>query len=151
MVLGVLVLLISLAILLPVFLDGGSTGTGGASLNWILAAISVIYGSLGAAWILASIFVRKRRRWAIIVGIVLTSLALLFTGLGLIANLIGAASGQGNALALFISFAFVAAFTQLIVQLSRCFAIIRREEEERGVVQRGFEPVLEAQRVDPAE
>ena len=149
MVLGVLVVLLALLVLVPIiaaFRSGAGGGVGGVGgLAWILVGLMLIYGLTGAGFIVASVFVRKRKRWAVILGIVLTSLALLFTTIGLIGNLLTAAGGGASGLGLIFSIVFVIAFAQLLVHLSRCFGIIRREEAEGGIDGRGFEPILEAE------
>jgi hypothetical protein len=138
--LGIIIILLSAVMFIPFFVLSRSAGTGsGFSLLFLI--IALVYLIPGILFVLCAIFLARRQAWAIIVGLVLSSMVLLFSLFGLVAGLIRAATGTSEpfmAIQLIISLVFVAAFTQLIFHLSRSFESVRYMNMD---VQRGFEPL----------
>ena len=131
---------------------GGAGGGGGMPLASMgLAAIStiVMYFGPGALYLVCSIFIARRRTWAVITAMVLAGIQILFllVGLGGLAIMYLSAAGarSSSAVYLLIPLALVVfiilALAQLEYHLSKCFEAIRRAPLD---VQRGFEPLQPA-------
>jgi hypothetical protein len=138
--LGIIIVLFSLLMFIPVIALRGSGGAGiGFSILFIIMAL--VYLIPGLLFILCSIFLKRRQAWAIIVGIILSSIVLLMSIFGLIAGLFQMVTGNSEPfmlVQLIISLIFVAAFAQLIFHLSKSFESLRVLNMS---VQRGFEPL----------
>jgi hypothetical protein len=126
---------------------GGTGGAGGAPVGMIaFATLStiVIYFGPGALYIVCSIFLARRRTWAVITAMVLAGIQLLFIAFGLVSLAIVYFSAAAPARMGFIwipigvTVLIMLALAQLEYHLSRCFEAIRLAPVD---VQRGFEPL----------
>jgi hypothetical protein len=110
----------------------------------IVVGVFMIYLIPGVLFLIFAIFLKRRQSWAIIGGMVLSSILLLLSVLSLVALLINSArAGQTPAflIGLLINLLFLAAFTQLLIHLSQSFRALNYfPPDER----RGFEPVAVA-------
>jgi hypothetical protein len=136
--LGIIIVLFSLLMFIPVI---ALRGSGGAAVGFsiLFIVMAMVYLIPGLLFILCSIFLKRRQAWAIIVGIILSSIVLLMSVFGFFAGLLQLGAGNSSPLMLIqftISLIFVAAFTQLIFHLSKSFESLRVLNTE---VQRGFE------------
>lgn len=98
----------------------------------------------GIMYLLCSIFMKRRRKWAIIVAIVLSSIQLLwigFSGITLLLSINGSSSTQqtGIAIAMGVILIFLLAFIQLIVHLSKSFSSLHHDPVAGD---RGFAPIM---------
>ena len=95
-------------------------------------------------YIVTSVFLRKRRPWAIVVGLVIASLHELVAVLGLVQSAVAFGLGRGSPVGLVVLILWVAALAQLITQLSQSFAAMRADPLGQP---RGFEvmPVVPVQ------
>ncbi|MEM6561617.1 MAG: hypothetical protein AAF656_08450 [Planctomycetota bacterium] len=116
-----------------------------------LIVMAVFYVAPGIGLIVASIFLKRYKPWAVIVGIVLTALLILgtifiaFSSLLFSGPLVG---GTGMLIIGGVALLFVLAFTQLILQLVKSFGIIR--EHGPGQEPQGFELIM-GEQVEPIE
>ena len=96
----------------------------------------VVPGLLG---ILFASFIEKRKRWAIISTIVLASLELVVVAPFFARALL---RFPNNVVPLIVTSLFLVAIVLLIVQLSRCFGVLRTDAIDYD---RGFAPIMRAQ------
>jgi hypothetical protein len=147
-VLGILFIALGACGMLPMFYLGlarGRTPGGGMPMGAMaMLGISTIlfYFGPGAAYLVCSIFIARRRTWAVITAMVLAAIQLLFITFGLVALLVmflsAGARSLGILIALAIAVLLILALAQLEYHLSKCFEAIRRAPID---VQRGFEPL----------
>ncbi|MEM7806724.1 MAG: hypothetical protein AAF561_01270 [Planctomycetota bacterium] len=138
-----------LALILVLF---GILGVVGAALGGsaFIIAITVVYLGIGIGFRVSGRYLVRHRRWALIVGIVLASLALLGSVLALVADLAALILTPGRTIGLSFAIAviMVAAFGQLLYHLVLGFEAISAWERRGGTErERGFEPIM-AQPID---
>ncbi|MEM6312613.1 MAG: hypothetical protein AAF743_00890 [Planctomycetota bacterium] len=116
-----------------------------------LIFMTAIYIAPGIGLIVASIFLKRYKPWAVIVGIVLTALLILgtiFIAFSILLFSGPLAGGTGMLIIGGVAVLFVLAFTQLILQLVKSFGIIR--EHGPGQEPQGFELIM-GEQVEPIE
>ena len=128
-----------------------ASGTGPA--GWELAVAMGLYLAPGVGFVVCSVKLKRYRPWAAIVGLVLAGMGVLVSllmVLGFFVLAVTAAEGvqSWGLLLLLIPVLFIAAFTQLIVHLSKSFKAIRIHEME-GPQGYGFVPIMPAPSYPP--
>ncbi len=106
----------------------------------LLGIFSLIYFGPAVCYVLFAHFLARRKPWAIIVGIVLASLNLLFVlfpTVGLIAIAVSDQTTPWLLIPAAVVAIFVAALIQLIYFLARSFESLRYPPEPHG-----FEPIM---------
>lgn len=142
--LGIVMILLSF---IPLLSIGFAARSFSGLPAWIeIIAISMILLLIlgpGVMYLLCSIFMKRRRKWAIIVAIILSSIQLAwigFSGATLIASIVespGQNSGIFVAMGLIVI--FMLAFIQLLVHLSKSFSSLRHIPIGG---ERGFSPIM---------
>jgi hypothetical protein len=102
---------------------------------------AMLYIGPGVLYLVCAIFLKQRQFWAVVVGIVLASIHLLFLLLGAAFYIAVVLSEQFNAWMLapmVMLLAFILALGRLIYHLARSFEAIKYPPDE----QRGFEPLM---------
>ena len=141
-------LLILLAGLLGAVGAFASRGPRGGSVPVGAIVVTLILGLAGVAFLVSSIFVVRRQKWAVVLGLVLTGLELLLSVLSIAGLLVS--GGLGNpavTVPLVITVLFFAAYVQLAVHLSKALTAIDLPPWGKGEAARGFEVIRPA---DPA-
>lgn len=142
-VLGVILVLFSLCTLGPTTLPMLRSGRGGPGNFPVFLVLAVlVYLVPGVLYLVFSIFLARRERWAVIGGLVLASVHGALSLLALVSMALVAATGQvpGPAVIPLVVMALVVvALAQLIYHLARSFEAIRYPPF--GVEERGFEPL----------
>ncbi len=126
-------------------------GPGGGGTPLLAAVGLFFYVAPGVALIVCSIYLKRYRMWAAIVGLVLAGMACLFSLVMLLGFVFATVSGGGESIGLLLTLIpllFVAAFIQLIVHLARSFNAIRIHQVQ-GPQGHGFQPIYAAEPVDP--
>jgi hypothetical protein len=131
---------------------GFGGGGGGAGAAWGVWFVLVLAGGMfilpGVLYLVAAGALKRRRQWAIVLGLVLSGLKCMLWLIGTVSAAVGLASsmiaGNGPSLGrvgvqLLIGLGFTAAFGQLIWHLSQSFAGLRLADDAEP---RGFEPIL---------
>ncbi|MEM8874227.1 MAG: hypothetical protein AAGD32_08190 [Planctomycetota bacterium] len=136
------VLLISIAVLLGAL----TISAGGSAAVIAIVVFSTFYVVPGTLLIITSIYLKRYQTWAVIVGLVLTSLLLLgclmIIAGGLI-NVLLVDDGDvniGGYVMLGVGVLFLIAFSQLLYLLIKSFDVIRMGPEDNAP--RGFEPIM---------
>ncbi|HEX4124658.1 MAG TPA: hypothetical protein VHY37_08020 [Tepidisphaeraceae bacterium] len=137
-ILGIIALLFAGCVAyLSVLMMAAHVGAGGP-LG--LAALAVLYGAGGGAFLVFASYLKQRRYWAVVACLVLSSFLLLFSVLGAAGVLFQRARGQNvSTLRLFVVFLAVAAFAQLVYHLCQSLEAIKYVPVEEKP---GFEPVM---------
>lgn len=137
--LGIILIALSLLGMLPLFfVPAAGPGISKIFMIFFLSAI-LIYLIPGVLFLIFSIFLKRRQAWAIIGGIILSSILLLLSVIALAGVLINFATvghTPGALIGLVMSVLFVAAFTQLVIHLSQSFKALNYFPLDE---QRGFE------------
>ncbi|MEA2734505.1 MAG: hypothetical protein QOE14_956 [Humisphaera sp.] len=139
--LGGVWILFSTCAMSPFFLFRGRGSALSVSALIYLLPVFLFYVAPGASFIVLSVFVARKRAWAVIVSICLASLACLVALLGLagIAYWLTSATFQPPMLfPLGLALLMVFAFAQLIYHLAKSFEVIRDAPPN----ERGFEPIM---------
>lgn len=135
--LGIILLLISMMSILSMALVRMRSG----GIIMLMMVSMLTYMIPGVLFLVFSVYLSRKRAWAIIGGLVLTSISLLVLLIGVVTTTY-AVSQFGQSPAVLIAFAvfalFIAAFVQLIVHLSKSFNALRHTPVDQ---QRGFEPL----------
>ncbi|HWE03278.1 MAG TPA: hypothetical protein VG326_12790 [Tepidisphaeraceae bacterium] len=150
--LGIILVSFGLLALAPILMMARRR-LGGVMISFLsiyfLAAI--VYLVPGAAYLVIAYFLKRRRYWAIVTGLILASIQLvlaLCVAASFVVMWLGQGLGQGLSPPAYIGGAVVAliilALTQLIYHLIKSFGSIKHVSIEE---QRGFEPLI----VSPAE
>ena len=137
--LGIILILLTLLGFVPfLYISGGGRAVPRLMLMFFFSAL-VIYLIPGVLFLIFAIFLKRRQFWAVVGGIVLSSILLIFSLLSLVAVLLNFATAGHTPvgfIGLMISMLFLAAFTQLIIHLSQSFKALNYFPVEE---QRGFE------------
>ncbi len=142
---GLLILVAGLFGAIAAFAPRGPRG-GSVPVAAIITAM--IFGLAGVAFLVSSIFVVRRQKWAVVLGLVLTALELLLIVLNVVGMLMrGGLDNPANGVPLVISVLFFAAFGQLAVHLSKALPALDLPPWGKGEAARGFEVIRPA---DPA-
>jgi len=138
--LGIVFLCFGMLVMLPslMFLRRGGAGM---SIMLFSLISAMFYLGPGVLYLICSIFLKQRKFWAIVVGLVLASLHLVFLFAGSFAYVAVLLSQEFSpwmiAPAVMI-IAFILALAQLIYHLAKSFEAIKYPPDE----QRGFEPLM---------
>ncbi len=153
--LGVILILLSLLGMLPLFfIPAARPGVSKILMIFFFGAL-LIYLIPGVLFLIFSIFLKRRQAWAIIGGIVLSSILLLIAVIALAGVLVNFATvGHTPAalIGLVMSVLFVAAFTQLIIHLSQSFKALKYfpVDEQRGFEVAPVAPIVPSVVRDPS-
>jgi hypothetical protein len=126
-------------------LTRSSRGGPGVGEMWILVGASLFYFVPGALFLVFSIFLGRRQHWAVVCGLVLSSLMGLFVLFALVGFVLAVLRRAGEepavwmAVPLTVIALFGLAFGQLIYHLSKSFEAIKHPPFGQEV--RGFEPL----------
>jgi hypothetical protein len=137
--LGILFLSIGSYVFYSIVLRARMRGTGRFGGG---VAFLGFYIGPGVAYLLFSIFLKRRQFWAVVAALVLASIQLLFTLAGMVAIVIAILGRQNLAAAvlpMFIYGMFILALAELIHHLAMSFEAIKHMHPEE---QRGFEPLM---------
>ena len=140
-VLGVIFTLVGV---LVCFLIVSLMNRGGMGTLMIAAVVVLTYLLPGVAYLFVAVYLKRRAKWAVTTGLVVSSLhglLALFAVLTGLAGLVssGDADRPSSFVSLALSLAWVAAIAQLIYHLSLSYEAIRVGE----MGERGFEPVVQ--------
>jgi hypothetical protein len=136
--LGGLFVVLGLFSLVPMLISFRGGFMRGMAVYFVVGGM--MYFVPGMLYVLCSVDLRRRQVWAVIVGIVLASIQLLFVLFGLL----GVTVGLANCLIPLIG----VALAQLIYHLSRSFEAIKHPPFGQEAA-RGFEPLPVAQTIPP--
>jgi hypothetical protein len=140
----------SLLLLLGLCGTGGSlmvmTRGGGAPLSFVIGQIvaAMFYWVPGVAYGVFAIYLKQRRFWAVIGGIIVASLQGLFLLMGFIVLVVFYFAPHSDlprpfSIVLGVMALFLAALAQLVYHLARSFQALK--EPPYGREERGFEPI----------
>jgi Ni/Fe-hydrogenase subunit HybB-like protein len=140
-VLGIMLILLS-GCGLPAAIMSIAGGNGMTASYGLYIAVSVLFVYLvpGVLYLLCATYLKQRRHWAVILGLVVTSMSCFFVlmaAAGLLVAVVTMPESPGAPLYVFLGLTvlFLAAFTQLIYHLSKCFQAIRLQpaSKDRGL------------------
>ncbi len=122
---------------------GGPAAGFGVMAVIVLSTVLIYFGP-GSLYLMCSVFIARRRTWAVITALALVGIHLLFMSVGLGALLVAFFSGSSHFDDAFllipaaVVLLVLIALAQLAYHLSKCFEAIRQAPLD---VQRGFEPL----------
>jgi hypothetical protein len=157
---GILFLLFGLCSTLPMLMMRGRfmgmRGAGSGGISLIMLAVYVVmpmlvYFGPGIAYLITSVYLGRRTGWAIVLGLVVTSihlLMMLLAGVGVGAMIVSVSQDPRQSgiimvvLAATLVCVFIAALIQLLYHLAKSFEAIKYVPPD---TQYGFEPIVSAQ------
>ena len=150
--LGILFIGLGMCGTVPLFLRGLGVATRPAAttplaaMGFVALGTILLYFGPGALYLVCSVFIARRRTWAVVTAMVLAGFHILLLAIAMAAvgvvyfSAVARARSSAGYLLIPIGVvvAFIVALAQLEFHLSKCFEAIRRAPVD---MQRGFEPL----------